>query len=570
MTPSGRVFGAILLLVSALSLSVSATLRINDFESDITVGTTGEFAVTEQITAQFLTPHHGIERYIQVSGRTTLGETVKIVLHLDEVLMDGSAVQYTTRLQGGNRYIRIGDPNRTLTGVHTYTIHYRVERAFLFTDNSIRLYWNVTGNGWDIPIDQAVAIVRFPDSTDVSQVSSVSYVGQYGSAARGTTGSVAADGTLQFQAGPLYPGEGLTIVVSIPREMLPIEPPSFAQRVGWFLSANKYAGLPILTLIVMILLWAKVGRDPRKRVIAPAFEPPRGMHPGAAGVLIDDRIDLRDISAMLVGLAARGYLTIQESDDGQDYTFIRKKDADSDLSPAEETIFQELFDSPEREERTLSSLEQKFYKVLPTVKSRLYGQLISEGYYKANPERTRGLYVTIGLLAIPLAIYLAIYTSSLYLPLSVALCGLIVIAFARIMPRKTVAGVRKLEEILGLSEYIQRAEVDRIEFHDAPEKSPAVFEKLLPYAIAFNLTSIWTRQFEGLITEPPQWYVGGPHMSMFNALVFSRALTGMNRSMQQTFVSAPRSSGQSAWGGRGSFGGGFSGGGFGGGGGGGW
>ena len=204
----------------------------------------------------------------------------------------------------------------------------------------------------------------------------------------------------------------------------------------------------------------------------------------------------------------------------------------------------------------------------------MYAELIGAGYYKSNPERTRRAYVTVGVLALPLAIFLGIQTLSLVLALSIAVSGLIVLAFARIMPRKTREGVRKLEEVLGLSEYIRRAEVDRIEFHDAPEKGPQLFEQLLPYAIALNLTKIWTRQFEGLLDQPPQWYSGPMTASTFNMIVFSRTLSSMTRSMQRTFVSAPRSSGRSAWSGRsfggGSFGGGFSGGGFGGGGGGGW
>jgi len=138
------------------------------------------------------------------------------------------------------------------------------------------------------------------------------------------------------------------------------------------------------------------------------------------------------------------------------------------------------------------------------------------------------------------------------------------------MPRKTRKGVRALEEVLGLSEYIRRAEVDRMEYHDAPEKSPSVFEKLLPYAIALNLTSIWTKQFEGLMQEPPRWYIG--RGTVFHPHVFALSMLHLTSGMERTFVSAPRgtSGGRSAWSGGSSFGGGFSGGGFGGGGGGGW
>ncbi len=563
------ILSAILVLLATFTLVATATLRIENYAVEIDVESSGELLVSEQITVRFLTPHHGIERFIAIAGRTPFGETVKIDLRLEEILMNGAPVPYTTSTRGSNRYVRIGDPDRTIAGTHEYTIRYRVNRALLFTENTVRLYWNVTGNEWDIPIEQASAIVRFPVTVNLESVSSVSYFGYYGSATRGATGVPTEAGDLFFQSGILYPGEGLTIDISVPREMLPIDPPSFWIRVWWFLDANKYTALPLITLIGMFVLWAKLGKDPSKRVIAPAFEPPRDMHPGAVGVLIDDRIDLRDISAMLVGLAVKGYLTIQELDDGQ-YSFLRQRATGDGLSSAEQAVFDALFVSPEVEERTLASLEQEFYKALPTVKSRLYSQLIESGYYKNNPERTRRFYITAGLLVLPLAGYLGIQTMSLYLAATIALSGVIVLAFSRFMPRKTAKGVRKLEEILGLSEYIRRAEVDRIEFHNAPEKGPGLFEKLLPYAIALNLTSVWTHQFEGLLNEPPQWYVAGSRTPVFSAVLFSHTLSNMTNSMQRTFVSAPRSSGQSAWSGRSTFGGGFSGGGFGGGGGRGW
>lgn len=559
---------ACLLLVS-MTYAVTAELRIQDFAVDLLADLSGQLTVTENITVRFITPHHGIERFITISGKTPWGATVKIDLQLEKILLDNNAVPYTTRVRGSNRYFRIGDPDRTITGTHEYSIQYRVNRAWLFDENTIRLYWNVTGNEWDIPIEHVSATVRLPTTVDLASISSISYLGYYGSSERGDAGEVTQPGELIFQSDILYPGEGMTIDVSIPREMLPIEPPTTLQRILHFLDANKYAALPFLTFLVMYLLWRKLGKDPRKRVIAPTFAPPRDLHPGAVGVLIDDRIDLRDISAMLIGLAVKGYLSIQEPAEGE-YVFIRERATAEDLSQAEQAMFDTLFDTPETEERSLASLEQKFYKSLPNIKSRLVGQLIEAGYYKNNPERIKGFYVGIGLFSLPLAVYLGIQSGSVYLAISVALSGLIVLAFARFMPRKTTKGVRKLEDILGLSEYIRKAEVDRIEFHNAPDKGPELFEKLLPYAIALNLTKIWTRQFDGLLTEPPQWYVGSTPSPVFNALVFSHMLTSMTQSMQQTFVSAPRSSGKSAYGGRSSFGGGFSGGGFGGGGGGGW
>jgi len=561
MSRIGTAFSIVLLSVVVVAFAAAATLRIDDFAVDIVVESSGELLVTERITAHFFTEHHGIERFITISEKTPWGETIKIDLTVDRVLLDGAPVEYTSRTRGSDHSLRIGDPNRTITGIHQYTIEYRVRRALLFTQNAVRLYWNVTGNDWDVLILQASALVHLPEPVDLAAVSPIGYSGYYGSSARQEIGVPTEAGGLLFETGTLYPGEGLTITVTVPRDVLPIETPSSWQRILWFLDSNRYAALPFLTLIGMLVLWTKLGRDPRKRVIAPVFSPPRGMHPGAVGVLIDDRIDLRDISAMLVGLAVKGYLTIHEQDDAS-YVFRRQRTSGDGLSPPEQAVFETLFDSPEVEERTLVSLEQEFYKSLPTIRSRLYGQLIKAGYYKSNPERTKRFYVAIGLLAIALAIYLGAQSASLYLAVATALSGLIVLAFSRFMPRKTIKGVRMLEEILGLSKYIRKAEVERIEFHNAPEKGLDVFEKLLPYAIALNLTAVWTKQFAGLLNEPPTWYSGSTPSPVFNALAFSHVLSTMTRNMQHTFASAPRTSGKSAWSGRGTFGGGFSGGGF--------
>ena len=579
---SAFLLAATLLVIGT---SAAASLEIGRFDATIVLDASGTLHVTEEITVTFFTPHHGIEREIPVSYRDSRGSNITIDLDLVRIELDDRPVLYTVRRAGRDLRLRIGDPDRTILGTYTYAIAYTVGRAILFHDDYIQLYWNATGNDWRIPIRQATATVILPESVDRESLSSTSYVDRLGGTSRGDPASVTEAGELRFAAGPLSPGEGLTIDVFVPRDQLPIEPPSVAQRILWFLDANKAAALPILALIGMILLWLRVGRDPRKRTIAPAFEPPDGMHPGEAGVLIDDRADLRDISAVLIGLAVNGHMAIEEVDETEgltdrvkqffgraavDYRFVRRSRSTENLSDVEQRILTAIFDVDHPDTRTLSSLENEFYKHLPTIKSKLYSGLIEKGYYPHNPERTRRFYASLGFTGVAAGAAIGFVSGSLYLGVAIALCGLVVLGFSPIMPRKTKRGVRALEDVLGLSEYIRRAEVDRIEYHDAPEKSPELFGKLLPYAIALNLTSIWTKQFEGLLEEPPDWYVG--HAPVFRAHLFTLSMLHMTRGMERTFVTAPRgtSGGRSAWSGGSSFGGGFSGGGFGGGGGGGW
>ncbi len=123
--------------------------------------------------------------------------------------------------------------------------------------------------------------------------------------------------------------------------------------------------------------------------------------------------------------------------------------------------------------------------------------------------------------------------------------------------------------------YIKTAEVERIKFHNDPEKYKEVFEKLLPYAMIFGLEKKWGELFKDIYTTPPTWYQG--MNTNFNTIYFTNSINNFNRSF--TSSTAPvnnygssggfRSSGWSS-GGSGFGGGGSSGGGGGGSGGGGW
>ncbi len=581
-----KIAWLVVIALVAVAPAASAILRIADFHAEIGIGEDGQVTIEETIAVNYLTAHHGIERWMPVSYSRWTGEKLNVPVHVLSVTMEGQPVPYVTRRSGADLVLRIGDPDRTVTGAHQYMIRYRVLRALLFDATTVRLYWNVTGF-WEVPLDHASAAISLPAGVDPAAVQATSYLGHYGSISKGAAASMDAAGRVILEAGSFSPGEGLTVDLAFPREGSGIVPPTIGQRIGWFVAANWYAILPLLTVAGMTLLWWKKGRDPALGTIAPRFEPPSGVDAGEAGILIDDRADLRDVSALVVGLAVKGYLKIREVEEvdaglasklkdafggrSQDFEFVKVKAADDRLSLAESTILEAFFDKEHPEKRTLSSLENHFYQSLPAVKSALYSSLIKGKYYSSNPERTRGAYVSLGMVVLILGGAVGVWAGSLYLAIALGLCGLVIFPFARIMPRKTQKGAEALRDLRGLAEYIGRAEVKQMEFHDAPEKSPQLFEKLLPYAIALNLTSIWTGKFEGLFREPPEWYAGrGP---TFNAGLFGLSMMHLSSGMERSFVSAPRTSsagGRSAWSGGGHFGGGFSGGGFGGGGGRGW
>ena len=137
---------------------------------------------------------------------------------------------------------------------------------------------------------------------------------------------------------------------------------------------------------------------------------------------------------------------------------------------------------------------------------------------------------------------------------------------AKYMPRKTRKGVTVNHHLLGFREFIERAEKDRIK--SLAEEDPAIFDRVLPYALVFGLEEKWAEAFSGMFTEPPKWYSSNSYTGGFSPHIFVNDLGRSISIMNKSFNSSPRNSSGSRSISMG--GGGFSGGGFGGGGGGSW
>ncbi len=121
-----------------------------------------------------------------------------------------------------------------------------------------------------------------------------------------------------------------------------------------------------------------------------------------------------------------------------------------------------------------------------------------------------------------------------------------------------------MDRIMGFLEFLKRTDRDKLQRMN----DPSLFERFLPYALAFGVADQWAKLFQGLYTTAPAWYAG--RWDNFSTRVLVRDLDHSMSSMGQSFSAVPRSSGSSSsWGGSGG-GGGFSGGGGGGGGGGSW
>lgn len=547
---------ALAFLVPALGLGE----EIERYLVRIEIRGDGAVAVREEIGYVFDLPRHGILREIPISYRLPTGERYRLRVAVDEVLADGGPVPYRQYTEGGNLVLRIGDPDRTVRGLVAYTIGYRVERALRPYGDEVELYWNAIGTEWAVPIRRARVEIVPPPGVGLEEVRAVGFRGLYGADAPWELSWAA--GALVGEATALRSGEGLTLAVRVPAGSVAL--PGAWQAFLWFLQDNLYAGIPILVFLGMFALWWTRGRDPKVGSVAPEYKPIPGLGPAEAGVLLDGRADPRDFAAGILSLATKGHLLIREvwtderAREPEDFELVATE-GQAPLTPYEKALREALLGGAER--RKVSELRYKLYEKMPGLKARLYMDLTEEGYWVGNPDHVRGAYFGLGVGFLVVAGFLGYFTGSLYLGLALGVSGLIVFAFAPFMPKRTGKGIEALRLVLGLQEYIRRAEVDRIEFA-ARERH---FSELLPYAMALGLTDLWTKKFDGLLANPPDWYQG--RFPTFAPYWFGMRLLTLQRSAYSAATAAPRQT-RGGWSGGSGFGGrGFSGGGMGGGGG---
>jgi uncharacterized membrane protein YgcG len=256
----------------------------------------------------------------------------------------------------------------------------------------------------------------------------------------------------------------------------------------------------------------------------------------------------------------------------QDYGFILKKGRAewSSLKPHEQALLDGIFSVGQPEEVVdMEDLHNVFYKSIPVIKNQVFAQLVGRGYYKRRPDSVRATYVGFAVVIIFLSFWASTAGASKLgmapLPFLVGgvLSGLVVLLFGWFMPARTASGTRALEGVLGFEDFLAHVEADRF---NRMIKTPEMFEKFLPFAMALGVEKNWSKAFANIYTQPPQWYQGGNFSSGFYPYLFVNNINAMSSQAATTFASAPRSSGGSGFSGGGgsSSGGGFGGGGGGG------
>jgi hypothetical protein len=267
-------------------------------------------------------------------------------------------------------------------------------------------------------------------------------------------------------------------------------------------------------------LWYTKGRDPQVGPVASFLaHPPGDLPPGAVGVLLDETADQRDVVATLVDLGNRGVIKLEESkSDGflgigssSDYD-ITLVEVPENVRPFEKTLLVSLFGSElEKGKKVkMSDVGGRFQGSSETIKNQLYDEVVDRKFFDAEPDDVRNRYRMFGIWALVLAIVLgcigiSFFTTSaplIWLPVIVLfILAVVLIVISSRMPKKSHVGAEEAAKYRAFRTYL--ADIDKYENIDAKND---IFQKYLPYAIAFGLEEDYTRKFAQAGSTTPSWY----------------------------------------------------------------
>lgn len=599
--------------VSALGYSYTT----DSYDVNVEVNEDNTYTVTEKIAVDFQVEKHGIYRYIPYGNYKDMGR-----MRIHNVNVEG--YMYDSYSENGNKVVQIGDEDVYVSGKQVYNLSYDVK---IYEDRDSKrdfFYLDVIPTDWETPIESSSVTITFPKKIDSNDLEV--FLGSYGSTAKDDAqwSYDKSSKTLTINTGHLSQGVGVTVFCELPEGYWQGE-----AGYGWAKTAAVV--LCAIVSIGIILLWFIFGRD-QKIVPVVEFYPPEGMTPAEVGFIIDNSLDKKDLLSLVMYLADKGYISIEKNGkkdfditklkelDGSEKNFVRTfflglfrkgdtvntSELDEEFGDNYLTAYEQLsghFIGKKNRQMSLASSIIQALSLVAVLAMEIGMVFLAYWYSGAILPMLLAVVGLIGNFAaltiavirhdkvytmnktkkiisgavvwVVMLVATALYSYTVATMLTspwmtalflVLLCGASIAVTE--MGQRTKKNIELMGKLLGLKNFIEAAELDRINM--LVEENPNYFYNILPYAYVMGLTDKWAKNFEHIKVKQPDWYRTGNDADIFDVWMFSRMMNNCSRSVASNIKYTVAEDSGSSGGGFTSGGGGFSGGGFGGGGGGSW
>lgn len=459
------------------------------------------------------------------------------------------------------------------TYVFTYTLQ-NVTRHFEDT-GADEFYWNVNGTEWQQEFGRVTARVTMSsDLADARTGQRACYVGYEGSTQ--TCPIADAGGGVEASASPVLPFQTMTIAIGFDADTFAEFDSSYlASPWGWM------QGIAALGMVGAIGFAAVTRRrwlrdEPGRPVIIAEYTPPRTVDALEAAVMLG--LTTKAIPAEVLEQAVVGSIRIVE---GERRLFggvkLRAELIDPSRADGDgRMLLQGLFPYGQPGEQfEFGRSDTRFSSAAQRILKAANQELVNRGLRREVPGRVRA-WPLLAAIAAAVLIFLTGFAAldgmvNPLVPILLIVGSVIAtITVGGMVSRKplTALGAETRDHLLGLKEFIEWAEADRIRMLQSPqgaERLPVdttdprvmlrLYESLLPYAVVFGQEKEWSRELAVLYGpgNSPAWYSG---TSGFNAASFSSGISTLSSSTASSSSTSGGSSGGGSAGGGGGGGGG--------------
>lgn len=287
-----------------LAVTEASDYTIQRYNIDMIVNEDNTYDITETITAYFNIPKHGIYRKIPLKNSITRTDGTKSS-NRARITNVNVSENYTISKENGYEVIKIGSASSTITGSHTYTIKYKYNIGKDPLKDADELYFNLIGDEWDTSISNINFKITMPKEFDSSSLGFSS--GSKGSTNSSNVSYSVIENTISgHYANTLRAGEALTVRLTLPE--------------GYFVGASSNfdafsigaIAFSIACVLIAYLFWSKYGKDDEV-IETVEFYPPEGYNSAEVGFLYKGKSDDKSIISLLIYLANKGYLKIEDT-----------------------------------------------------------------------------------------------------------------------------------------------------------------------------------------------------------------------------------------------------------------
>ena len=608
---------------SRLAAVILHSEKIRNYEVTVQINKNGTLTVNEVIDYQFgEEPKHGIYRDIPLRSKRFGFDVHKSFIKMNWIKRDGEDEEYTkNHFYEGIRY-RIGSETELVNLYRTesrYELNYDIYNAVFEKDGIYQVYYNAIGQFWNVPIEQASVIIRFPDGQKIkkNEIEKLEvYTGSYGE--KGENYDILEnDEEIHISTKELEAKNGLTFMLNLKTDK--ISPTLVDKLKIVYLSNPAIIILPFLLLfltIYSIVTWKFFGKDPQGKSVIPEFNLPKDISPMFAAYINGERDTVEILNAGIFTLLTKGFIVANRVNGEIKYNKEYKTAYTQETELAEEERM--LLDALSSEKNNIFGGEKRIYNkansIIEILKDKYHkiiyknnGSFLVPFYCAApvfiififsqtnfeifNPFIILYILITLGsffhriwitvskklLIGLVIIVILGVsFYQGIEIFVFTTYFVILFIVYAKLIGKYTNEGLRKKEYLKGMKMYIKTAEENQIRKFDNVKELIEYFNGILPFAVALGVKNEAIKLMKKTIKiynfDINESYINShTHIYAYSNHSFTNAFSRSYSSGKSKIMSEKFSSSKSGSGGGGFFsGGGFSGGGSGGGGGGSW